>query len=164
MWPGGERTRACVSLCCGRLQSDSQCNILQMHEVTENISYHRSWPWIKNPSPADDGSLAAPLLRVRQMPTNQTSWMQDAPWPSSAGPLLHAATGQDNWTLDISLVNTLAASIFTWLTPFTGQGMNKSRLVFSRGTLAKKRTSTWRRTAVFSCHRCPRGAVKNYRR
>lgn len=68
------------------------------------------------------------------------------------------------WMRHISPVNTLPASIFTWLTPFTGQGMNKSHLVYSLGSLTKKRRSTWRRTAVFSCHRCPRGTVKNYGR
>lgn len=50
-------------------------------------------------------------------------------------------TEQDNCTA-ISPVNTLPASIFTWLTPFTGQGMNKSHLVYSPGSLTKKRIST----------------------
>lgn len=53
----------------------------------------------------------------------------------------YAVTEQDNCTA-ISPVNTLPASIFTWLTPFTGQGMNKSHLVYSPGTLTKKRIST----------------------
>lgn len=76
--------------------------------------------------------------RCEQAGPPECGTLPDLPAPA----LCCTATGQDNWTLDVSPVNTLAASIFTWLTPFTGQGMNKSRLVLSRGTLAKKRTST----------------------